>query len=309
MRPVDRVERTIKGRPVDRIPVGEILVDPHVCMEALGRSTFSFQTAMEFWKLAGMDLVVLHPANDCAGGAPEFSYGEDLKNIARWRREVGCFVFALVEGGFTRAMHELGWKVFMEGVFRKPSAVRQAISERSLEEMGKGLDCLQRGAQGIIVADDIAYQKSTYLSPSDMRELYFPCLERQVEELRSREVPVFFHSDGNINAVLEDLFKSGINGLHGLEPAAGMDLENLKESFGRHICLMGNVDPVYLQPHSDDEKLLNAVARTVTVGKEGGRYIFGTCSGLYKGLSAAKAVKMYRAARELGCYDRSISSP
>ena len=69
--------------------------------------------------------------------------------------------------------------------------------------------CIEAG----FLADDIAYKSGPLLSPTWMRTHYFPRLARTVAAAHERGITVLFHSDGNLNEILDDLIEAGIDGL------------------------------------------------------------------------------------------------
>lgn len=288
-----RVDNAIHGLPADRIPFGEIFVDPLFCQKVLGSAVFNFSLAREFWELLGLDLIVFHPGYR----------GESLRaaqdKIFKWREKTDYYVFAIIEGGFSKALALLGFSRFMHEVVKNPADLKKTIRKMALEELKTGAGCLEAGAQAVMIGDDIAYQKGTYLSPEQMRQISFPALQEQVERLQELSVPVFFHSDGNLNAVLDDLLALGFDGLQGLEPSAGMDLAAVKEKAGSRVCLMGNLDLSYLHPEAEDEEIVEAVETTFRAAPKTGHYIFGTSGGLHKDLPVEKVKTMYSIARQL----------
>ncbi len=301
MRPCERVARTIRGLAVDRVPRGELIIDPEFCCRALQTETFSFEVALQFWELLQLDLVVLAEPNQQMHGA-DLGGGELMGNIRCWRREMDYYIFALINGGFARALASLGFQQFMIGVRSKKNALQEMIQRFTVDAVNEAKEAINAGAHSIIIADDIAYHKGTYLSPAHLRELYFSPLREQLEKLKAEAVPVFFHSDGNIDKVLPDLVNAGFSGLQGLEPNAGMNLAAVKAAYGKDLCLMGNVDLSLLDSHVPEEELRAAVYQTMRAGKEGGRYIFGTCGGLHYELDVEQVLDMYRFALEFGKY-------
>ncbi len=300
MRQCERVARTIRGQAVDRVPRGELIIDPAFCCRALQTETFSFKAALQFWELLQLDLVVLAAPNEHMPGA-DLGGGELTGNIRRWRRETDLYLFALINGGFARALASVGFQQFMTGVRSEKNALQEMIQRFTGEALNEANEAIDAGAHSIIIADDIAYHKGTYLSPAHLRELYFSPLREQLEKLKA-EVSVFFHSDGNINKVLPDLVNAGFTGLQGLEPGGGMDLAKIKATYGAELCLMGNLDLSLLDADVSEEELRGAVYQTMRAGKEGGRYIFGTCGGLHRDLDVGQVLDMYRYALEAGKY-------
>ena len=85
-------------------------------------------------------------------------------------------------------------------------------------------------------------------------------------------MPWIFHSDGNLLPALEDLSTLGMSGLHPLEPGA-MDLHELKEKWGKRLCLVGNVDIDHCMTDATPEEIDAVVEDRIRVLGPGGGYI------------------------------------
>lgn len=223
MKPWERVDNTIKGLAADRVPFGEVLIDPLFCQKALQNKKLTFSLAKEFWEQSGLDLVVFNP---CCG---EVVLQGTSENVFRWREKTDYYLFAIISGGFSRGLDTFGFAEFMDFAFKDPAGMQKIARAMSLQELETGKKCIEAGVHAVMIGDDIAYQRGTYFSPKQMRQLFFPILREQVEKLKELNVPVFFHSDGNLNAVMDDLLGMGFDGLQCLEPGAGMDIAVVKK--------------------------------------------------------------------------------
>lgn len=218
----------------------------------------------------------------------------------------GLFVFWVVDGAFQRAMTKQGMMALLVAIAQSPSDVGQnllKIADHVMTTMAQGVGA---GAHGIIIADDIAYQQGTYMAPGFVEQFLLPIWQMQVKIAKELGVPVFFHSDGNLNAVLPHIVSAGFDGLQCIEPAAGMNISKIRQQYGKDLCLMGNVDPALLSDqsgHGDAElgydELRRAVTDLMAPAVEKGGFIFGSCSGLHAGMWPERVNYMYQLAIEL----------
>jgi uroporphyrinogen decarboxylase len=215
------------------------------------------------------------------------------------------FVFWIVNGAFQMAMTGGDMMGFLRQVAAAPDAVAAALGRLSDGVSAAMAEGVAAGAHGIILADDIAYQQSTYISPTFVERHLLPVWRRQTAFARELGVPVFFHSDGNLNPVLPHIAAAGFDGLQCMEPSAGMDLAEIQKIYGKDLCLMGNIDPALLSEPDDPgggdnpNGPLRRAVEGVMAAAAGGGLIFGTCSGLYEGMSPARVDAMYRLASQL----------
>ncbi len=85
---------------------------------------------------------------------------------------------------------------------------------------------------------DIAFNTGPFFSPEVFRTAILPAMKISAAEIT---LPWIYHSDGNLNPILDDLLSLGMNGLHPFEPG-GMDIMATKQKYGNKLCVVGNVD-------------------------------------------------------------------
>ena len=108
-------------------------------------------------------------------------------------------------------------------------------------ELSKQL--IDLGVDVIGVGDDLADKEPHhYCLQSIWRRVVMKPASQDRLEVKSKGGLTFFHSDGNINSVLDDIVEAGFDGLHSMEPLAGMDIGSIKKRYGDRLCLLGNVD-------------------------------------------------------------------
>ena len=76
--------------------------------------------------------------------------------------------------------------------------------------------------------------------------------------------------------IVEDLISAGIDGLHPLEPLAGMDIGLLKRRYGSKLVLVGNVDCSQLLPFGTRDEIRNAVKACLRAASPGGGHFINS---------------------------------
>ncbi|MCG0278481.1 MAG: hypothetical protein L5656_08130 [Thermanaeromonas sp.] len=289
----ERVYRALERQPLDRVPKGEWQLAPGLVANLLGKpAPITWEDEVEARILLGMDLVGLP-----AGVSPQ-----ELGAFKRWREDTDFFVFALVDGPFQRAARKMDFTDFLCRVATREQRIIELTWDESRWGLAEALKAVEAGAHGVILADDIAYARGLYMNPKLVRDIFLPLWEQQVAKLREDEIPVFFHSDGNIQELLPYLVEAGFTGVHSLEPGSGMDISKIKKDYGSKLCLMGNFDLDFLIRASESE-IEEAVRELMAVASPGGGFIFSTSSGcLGEELPKEKVLALYRAAERWGKY-------
>jgi len=257
------------------------LIEPGLIAKYSGTKPLTLAAELAFFEEAGLDLAC-------------FTREEPLAFFAAHGT---LFLFGLVNGGLGGLVEELGFPGAMLQLASRPDEARRRVEEHCRLNGERGKRLVAAGARALIIGDDIAYNQGTYNSPQSLREILFPALAWQAASLRAEGVPVFFHSDGNLLAVLEDLAGCGFSGLHCLEEGAGMTLAAVRQKLPPPFCLMGGLDLAYVSPLKTAESLEEKIASLMEEGKKGGSYIFGTNGGLAADLDPAAAALLFRLSR------------
>ncbi|NNG00214.1 MAG: hypothetical protein HKM93_12590 [Desulfobacteraceae bacterium] len=244
-----------------------------------------------------LDLVCLQ-SNKIFGEAPECRVL--LEDIPRFSDE-GLFVFWIVDGVFQTVVQRLGLMAVFREIAESPDALFKELERMSDQVMSSMIQGVCAGAHGIIIADDIAYNQGTYISPSMVEQYLKPFWEIQTMKAAELGVPVFFHSDGNLDKVLPAIASAGFAGLQCIESAAGMDIGKIKVRYNQSLCLMGGLDPSLLDQgrvsgdrHITCGHLHREMKALMTSDGSQGGYIFGTCCGLHAGMSPELVDLAYR---------------
>jgi uroporphyrinogen decarboxylase len=130
-----------------------------------------------------------------------------------------------------------------------------------------------------VIADDIAYQRSTYASPRALKEHLFPIYSRLVAGIHKGGAYALFHSDGNITALIPDLMSCGFEGLAGCEPEC-LDLISLKEKHGSHLTFMTGLSAELLETASPTSAQKEGLLAEVQALADGGGFILCSACGL-----------------------------
>lgn len=75
----------------------------------------------------------------------------------------------------------------------------------------------------------------------------------------------------------------------------------VKEKYGRRVCLMGNVDTTKLQMGTKEE-IEHSAKYALKSGMPGGGYIFSSCNSIFEGIPLDNYLAMLRIRDKIGLY-------
>jgi uroporphyrinogen decarboxylase len=184
----------------------------------------------------------------------------------------------------------MGFERFFARLVENPSFVHRLLEARMEWCLAMYRRAVDAGAEVLVLGDDSAHGKGPMISPRMWRRFVFPYHRRIVESL---PVPVIWHSDGNIEALLPMAIEAGFVGIHGLDPMAGMDLARIKREYGRDLTLVGNVD-IRVLFGDDLSAVRDEVDRCIAEGAGNGGYMIASCNSICAGMRAAAVAELFR---------------
>jgi uroporphyrinogen decarboxylase len=131
------------------------------------------------------------------------------------------------------------------------------------------------GVGALWLADDLAYTSGTLISPDLLRKHLFPWYRKIAEIAQGANLPLLFHSDGNLLSIMDDLVDIGIDGLQPIEPKA-MDINRLKKMYAGRLCLIGNIDLGYTLTLGTPDEVRSEVRDRIRSIGPGGGYCVGS---------------------------------
>jgi len=137
-------------------------------------------------------------------------------------------------------------------------------------------ELVRMGVDMIWIGDDVGSQKSMMISPDMWRKYLKPLMADLISELRSinKNIVIAYHSDGVITPIIPELIDIGLDVLNPVQPNC-MDIEELKNNYGRQLSFWGGIDQQSVLPFSSSEEVFSETKRVQSIlGKDGG-YIAG----------------------------------
>lgn len=177
----------------------------------------------------------------------EFSeerFADGWERAARTAREQGKVVAVSIPGGFDEPRQLLGEEGVCVAFHEQPGLVHDIL--RTIGETARRvLDRVSATVQidQLNVHEDMAGKSGPLAGPRQIEEFIAPYYLGVWEMLRDRGARLFDQdSDGNMNPVVEAFLNAGVNVMHPLEPAAGMDIVQLRERYGHRLAFVGGLD-------------------------------------------------------------------
>jgi uroporphyrinogen decarboxylase len=201
-------------------------------------------------------------------------------------------------GPLTCSYMSMGLERFFLRLVDDRAFVHRLLANRTEWSIAMCRRAVEMGAELLVLGDDAAHSNGPMMSPQMWRQFVLPCHRQVVDAV---DVPVIWHSDGDIERLLPFAIEAGFAGVHGLQPSAGVDLCRVKREYGQDLVLIGNIDIEVLFGASL-QAVRAEVDRCLEQGAQGGGYMMATSNSICAGMNPPAVAEMFRYQGEVGFY-------
>ncbi len=205
-------------------------------------------------------------------------FGADRFLMGPSGSEVGIHIIggSFEEGG---GGFEHGLMMYIESPETVKAAIRHEVAKSNI------LDgtFIRPGQDAVGWGQDFSSTQGPFISPSMFREFVLPGIRARVANIHERfGLPVMKHACGNNKLLLDMFIEAGYDAYQSIQRSAGMDVAEIKESYGDRLLPWGGIPVEHLVSGSTDD-VRGDVAHAMEHYKPGGRYIFGSTHSIAVG--------------------------
>jgi uroporphyrinogen decarboxylase len=202
-------------------------------------------------------------------------------NLGWWLMGFDTYAYAMVDQ-----------PALIERLHAKIAEIQGWVVERALTYRRTGM---------IWHADDIAYRTSLMVSPQVLRQHIFPVYRRFNQWCHECQVLTVYHSDGNVETVMDDIIDAGFDAFNPIEPVA-MDIRALKKRVAGRLGLIGNVDLSYTLTRGTPQEVDAEVRALIRDVAPGGGYALASANSIPEYVPWENFVAMHAAWLKYGRY-------
>jgi len=232
--------------------VGEVKVPPIADWSALA----TYQPPWEMINNAKLDLLN-KPREKPADGNDKFLLG-------------GCCPRPFERLQFLRGSE----KLYMDLAYDPPEFRRlvEMVHEFYLKDLALAV---QTDCDGIPFMDDWGSQQALLIAPATWREVFKPLYQQYCDMIHGAGKKVFFHSDGHIFDIYEDLIEIGVDAVN--SQLFCMDIEEIAKRFKGRITFWGEICRQSTLPFGSVEDVRRAVGRVRRALDDGTGGVIAQC--------------------------------
>jgi uroporphyrinogen-III decarboxylase len=190
---------------------------------------------------------------------PMFEYNDSRVNLdlieeAKEAQKKGVLIKAGIPGGYDLPRELIGEAAVCLCYYDDPELMNSIISTVS-ETAFKVFEKVSRliPIDMLCVHEDMAGKGGPMIGPAMVDEFIKPYYRRIWDLLSSRGTKLFFQdSDGDMRPLLDTFHSAGVNVFFPCEPAAGMDIVEIRKKHGKQFAMIGGIDKHVLRKNKED---------------------------------------------------------
>ena len=317
MTSLERVVKTLKREPVDRVPCFEWLIDKGVIDSILpGANEEAFINEM------GLDAICIdldYKTEDLGNGMIRDEWGQiktytveghsfpvdgpihdadelkaytppDPHDPARYvtlekmldKYGDSKAIIVHLNDVYSIPSRMMEYTDFLCNIVEEPEFISDLIKMQVDVQLAMAEEIYKRGVRVCYTGDDYAYKTAPNVSPETFRELFYPELCRVMGGFKDIGLMVIKHTDGKIDDLLDMIIDSGIDCLDPIDRSAGLDLADIKHRFGDRVAIKGNVDCVNTLVSGTVEETIAETKECLQIGAStGSGYILSSSNSIH----------------------------
>ena len=182
---------------------------------------------------------------------------------------------------------------------KNPQFIHEVMTEFNKVNLEIIKRLAEAGVDIVFYMDDLGMKQRSIFSIEHFKEFILPYYKQIFQACKKNSMFVLQHSCGYIDKLLPFMVDAGLNGIQGLEPAAGVDLAHLKETLGDRVAFLGGIDGSNILNFGTPKDVKEEVKRCIKAAAQGGGYFAGPSHNVLNApweniLALRAAIEKYR---------------
>jgi len=287
--------KAFQQQSMDYFPRGELWIGTKVLNGA--KLEDNVEGHLEIRKSMGMDLIFF-PLAPIPLPESDFSYRYfSIEQVTEARKLTRGFLGVVIDGPFQRVVNKLGLINFLSNFSRDKNYIAGILEKEATIVRGLINDCLELNVQAVVVADDFAWEKGTYLHPKDIKNFMFSIYSEVVNRVHETGSLALFHSCGAISKIVPILITCGFDGLAGCQSEC-LDLVAFKRDYGKILTMLTGIEGNFFQTESLSSSQEQRFIRNLKILGQGGGLILCSSCGLHSPNNLDRLRTLYQLANK-----------
>ena len=231
-----------------------------------------------------------------------WDYGAVAGMISKENKKEPRAIMFFAGGAFETPWYIRGLEAFLMDLVINPeiaNAICAKVEEYYRKRAQRVLEATDGAIDIIGTGGDVGGQQAMMLSPDVWREHIKPYTGGLISFFKGMGLKTFYHSDGSIVPIINDLIEVGLDVLDPIQVTAkGMQPEELFPLFGDRLSFHGAIDEVELLPHATAKQVYDETTRIIGILGEKHGYIVSATHNIQGDTDVDNILAIFQAAKD-----------
>jgi len=211
---------------------------------------------------------------------------------------------AFIRDPFAHAWEMFTPMKFVTWMYQKPGFIRKVLDDLTDFNVEIIKQIAETDVDLIVSGGDYCEVRGPMVPIKFFQEVVFPSLKRQVEASHEKGIKFIKHTDGNVLPLLDDMAEI-VDGVHSLDPSAGVNIGKVKAEYGERLILMGNISVDNLANKSRAD-IVDETKNCIRSASPGGGHVLTSSNSWAAGANLENCLAMIETGRRYGVYPFKI---
>jgi len=228
---------------------------------------------------------------------------KNARQVYQQAKENGKYLMARTLGGYELARVYVNTEQLLILMLEDPEWIKEIVDVGSQLIIDTLEMILKEGLifDALWTFNDMGYKNSSLFSPTMYAQIIGPSDKKRNEWCHENGIQTILHSCGCIKGLIPAIIEHGFDCLQPLEVKAGMNLKELKLTYGDKIALFGGINVMNMED-PDDSKIENEIKEKFEIAMPGGGYLYHSDHSIPPDISFRKYQFVVDCVKKYGLY-------
>ena len=193
----------------------------------------------------------------------DYRHAELEEQVVRLHDQ-GYFVSGFSGHIFETAWQIVGFEKMFEDMALNPALVEAVLEPITVNNCFRARRLAEAGVDMLRTGDDVGMEDRLMMAPDMWRAFLKPRLAREIAAARevNPDIPVWYHSDGDVSLIIEDLIEAGVTVLNPVQPES-LDVYDIKRRYGDRMAFWGTIGTQTVMPFGKPEDVRQEIKKMI----------------------------------------------
>ncbi len=229
----------------------------------------------------------------------DYRHDQLAAQVDAWHAQ-DYFVSGMAGHIYETAWQLIGLERMLEDMLVRPAIAEAVLEHITVDNCFRARRFAEAGIDMLRTGDDVGMEDRLMMPPEVWRRFLKPRLAREIAAARAvnPKLPVWYHSDGDISLIIEDLMEVGVTILNPVQPES-LDVKQVQRIYGDRLAFWGTIGTQTTMPFGSVQQVKATVREMIELFAPG--LVLAPTHVLEPDVPWENVLAFFEAVEEYGC--------